>query len=74
MTTGCVTGTLSASSPDRRVTVPFDLAALLAAHQGESFELHSQFMNPQLVKVLTTVEAGYVRADRVAGITRALQG
>jgi ornithine--oxo-acid transaminase len=45
--------------------VPFDLAALLAAHQGESFELHSQFMNPQLVKVLTALgfDRQYVRAD-----------
>jgi ornithine--oxo-acid transaminase len=45
--------------------VPFDLAALLAAHQGESFELHSQFMNPQLVKVLTTLgfDRQYVRAE-----------
>ncbi len=33
----------------------FDLAALLADHQGESFDLHSQFMNPQLVKVLATL-------------------
>ena len=43
----------------------FDLAALLAAHQGESFELHSQFMNPQLVKVLTTLgfDRNYVRAE-----------
>jgi len=29
------------------VTVPFDLATLLAEHQGESFELRSRFMNPQ---------------------------
>jgi ornithine--oxo-acid transaminase len=47
------------------VTVAFDLAALLAEHQGESFDLHSQFMNPQLVKVLTTVgfDRNYVRAE-----------
>jgi ornithine--oxo-acid transaminase len=47
------------------VTVAFDLAALLAEHQGESFELHSQFMNPQLVKVLTTLgfDRHYVRAE-----------
>jgi hypothetical protein len=59
--------------------VPFDLAALLAAHQGESFELHSQFMNPPLVKALTTLgfdrqylraEGSYMRADRVTGIDR----
>src|ERR1700730_17575570 len=58
--------TVVAPSPtDRRVTVAFDLAALLAEHQGESFELHSQFMNPQLVKVLTTVgfDRNYVRAE-----------
>jgi len=28
------------------VTVPFDPATLLAEHQGESFELHSRFINP----------------------------
>ncbi len=45
--------------------MPFDLAALLAEHQGESFELHSQFMNPQLVKVLNTIgfDRRYVRAE-----------
>jgi acetylornithine/succinyldiaminopimelate/putrescine aminotransferase len=37
------------------VTVAFDLAALMAQHQGENFDLHSQYMNPQLVKVLTTL-------------------
>jgi ornithine--oxo-acid transaminase len=37
------------------VTVAFDLAALLQDHQGESFDLHTRFMNPQLVKVLTTL-------------------
>ena len=43
----------------------FDLAALLAAHQGENFDLHSQFMNPQLVKVLTTLgfDRHYVSAE-----------
>jgi ornithine--oxo-acid transaminase len=45
--------------------VAFDLAALLAEHQGESFELHSQYMNPQLVKVLKTLgfDRTYVGAD-----------
>ncbi len=43
----------------------FDLAALLADHQGQSFELHSRFMNRQLVKVLTTLgfDRTYVRAE-----------
>ena len=43
----------------------FDLAALLAAHQGENFDLHAQFMNPQLVKVLTTLgfDRHYVSAE-----------
>lgn len=43
----------------------FDLAALMAEHQGESFGLHSQFMNPQLVKVLTTLgfDRNYVAAE-----------
>jgi ornithine--oxo-acid transaminase len=47
------------------VTVVFDLAAMLAEHQGESFGLHSQFMNPQLVKVLTTLgfDRNYVGAE-----------
>jgi ornithine--oxo-acid transaminase len=47
------------------VPVVFDLAALLAEHQGESFGLHSQFMNPQLVKVLTTLgfDRNYVGAE-----------
>ena len=50
---------------DGRVTVAFDLAALLADHQGESFELHTRFMNPQLVRVLTTLgfDRNYVRAE-----------
>jgi len=45
--------------------VAFDLAALLAAHQGENFDLHAQFMNPELVKVLTTLgfDRYYVRAE-----------
>ena len=43
----------------------FDLAALLTDHQGQSFELHSRFMNRQLVKVLTTLgfDRTYVRAE-----------
>jgi ornithine--oxo-acid transaminase len=47
------------------VTVAFDLAALLASHQGENFDLHSQYMNPQLVKVLTTLgfDRHYVSAE-----------
>jgi ornithine--oxo-acid transaminase len=47
------------------VNVAFDLAALLAAHQGENFELHAEFMNPQLVKVLTTLgfDRHYVGAE-----------
>src|ERR1700730_796342 len=62
---GTRTTVVAPSPTDRRVTVAFDLAALLAEHQGESFELHSQFMNPQLVKVLTTVgfDRHYVRAE-----------
>ncbi len=43
----------------------FDLAALLKTHHGENFDLHSQFMNPQLVKVLTTLgfDRHYVGAE-----------
>jgi ornithine--oxo-acid transaminase len=47
------------------VNVSFDLAALMHEHQGESFDLHSQFMNPQLVKVLKTLgfDRQYVGAE-----------
>lgn len=43
----------------------FDLAALLEAHHGEQFDLHTQFMNRQLVKVLTTLgfDRDYVGAE-----------
>ncbi len=45
--------------------MPFDLAALLNEYQGQSFDLHSQFMNPQLVKVLKTLgfDRQYVGAE-----------
>ncbi len=43
----------------------FDLAGLLAAHSGEQFELHSKYLNPQLVKVLQTIgfDRNYVRGE-----------
>ena len=43
----------------------FDLAALMSEHQGENFELHSRFMNPQLVRVLGTIgfDRDYVGAE-----------
>ena len=43
----------------------FDLAGMLAAHNGEQFDLHAQFLNPQLVKVLQTIgfDRNYVRGE-----------
>jgi len=43
----------------------FDLAGLLAGHRGEAFDLHTQFLNPQLVKVLETLgfDRNYVRGQ-----------
>jgi ornithine--oxo-acid transaminase len=47
------------------VTVVFDLAALLESNHGEQFDLHTRFMNPQLVKVLATLgfDRRYVGAE-----------
>jgi ornithine--oxo-acid transaminase len=47
------------------VTVAFDLTSLLEEHHGENFGLHSQYMNPQLVKILTTLgfDRHYVGAE-----------
>ena len=45
--------------------MPFDLAALLAAHRGEAYALHEEYLNPQLAKVLTTLgfDRTYVRGE-----------
>jgi acetylornithine/succinyldiaminopimelate/putrescine aminotransferase len=45
--------------------MPFDLAAVLAAHRGEAFDLHDRYLNPQLVKVLQTLgfDRNYVRGE-----------
>jgi ornithine--oxo-acid transaminase len=45
--------------------VAFDLAALLEQHRGENFELHTEFMNPQMVKMLKTIgfDRFYVRGE-----------
>jgi len=45
--------------------VPFDLDALLTAHQGEAYGLHDRYLNPQLAKVLTTIgfDRTYVRGE-----------
>ena len=32
----------------------FELSSLIEARQGENFRLHSEYLNPQLVKVLKT--------------------
>ena len=43
----------------------FDLAALLEEHRGENFELHTEFMNPQMAKMLKTIgfDRFYVRGE-----------
>ncbi len=43
----------------------FDLAALLERHQGENFDLHTRFMNPQMVKMLKTIgfDRFYLRGE-----------
>ncbi|HEX4220706.1 MAG TPA: aspartate aminotransferase family protein [Acidimicrobiales bacterium] len=45
--------------------MPFDLAALLEQHRGENFELHTEFMNPQMAKMLKTIgfDRFYVRGE-----------
>jgi len=43
----------------------FDLNAVLGGYRGDSFDLHTQFLNPQLVKVLRTIgfDRHYVRGE-----------
>ena len=43
----------------------FDLAKVLADRHGENFELHSEFMNPQMARVLRTegFDRFYVRGE-----------
>ena len=43
----------------------FDLDALLASHHGENFDLHSRYMNPQLVPGAATIgfDRFYVRGE-----------
>jgi ornithine--oxo-acid transaminase len=45
--------------------VAFDLAALLEEHRGENFELHTEFMNPQMAKMLKTIgfDRFYLRGE-----------
>jgi len=42
------------NASDRR-TVPFNLAELMERRRGENFQLHAQYVNPQLAKVLKTL-------------------
>jgi ornithine--oxo-acid transaminase len=46
-------------------TMAFDVAKVLADRHGENFELHSEFMNPQMPRVLRTegFDRFYVRAE-----------
>ncbi|HLN06258.1 MAG TPA: aminotransferase class III-fold pyridoxal phosphate-dependent enzyme, partial [Acidimicrobiales bacterium] len=43
----------------------FELSSLIEARQGENFRLHSEYLNPQLVKVLKTLgfDRIYVRGE-----------
>jgi len=43
----------------------FELSSLIEARQGENFRLHSEYLNPQLVKVLKTIgfDRFYVRGE-----------
>jgi ornithine--oxo-acid transaminase len=43
----------------------FELSSLIEARQGENFRLHSEYLNPQLVKVLKTLgfDRFYVRGE-----------
>ncbi len=43
----------------------FELSSLMEARQGENFRLHSEYLNPQLVKVLRTLgfDRFYVRGE-----------
>ena len=45
--------------------MPFDLAAVLAEHRAQQFDLHRQVMNPRLVDVLATLgfDRRYVRGE-----------
>jgi len=43
----------------------FELSSLIEARGGENFRLHSEYLNPQLVKVLRTIgfDRFYVRGE-----------
>ena len=43
----------------------FELSSLIEARQGENFRLHTDYLNPQLVKVLKTLgfDRFYVRGE-----------
>jgi len=45
--------------------VAFDLAGLLAAHQGQAYDLHDRYLNPKLAGVLRTLgfDRAYVRGE-----------
>jgi ornithine--oxo-acid transaminase len=45
--------------------MPYDVAKALADHHGENFRLHSELMNPQMVRVLRTLgfDRFYVRGE-----------
>ena len=43
----------------------FELSSLMQARQGENFRLHSEYLNPQLVRVLKTLgfDRFYVKGE-----------
>ena len=49
----------------------FELSSLMEARQGENFRLHSEYLNPQLVKVLKTLgfDRFYVRGEGATSTT-----
>src|ERR1700684_1480730 len=65
----CRDGTLSHAPAfrfeGRGRTMAFNLSELLADRDGENFQLHSKYMNPQLAKVVKTLgfDRFYVRGE-----------
>jgi ornithine--oxo-acid transaminase len=53
------------TQPLRRVEMTFELSSLIEARQGENFRLHTEYLNPQIVKVLKTIgfDRFYVRGE-----------
>jgi ornithine--oxo-acid transaminase len=54
-----------ANGLERGVTVAFDVSKTLSKRRGENYDLHTQYMNPQLARVLKTLgfDRFYSRAN-----------